>query len=105
MLITTRGSAIDEALTLLSEVEDEAFKLEKEATIFEELVDQGYGFIFLDVFHDKSLVCQGAIRSYQTVGYMFMSFLNLMGNVFPLSFMSFLNFLSRIFPDFLIAMT
>lgn len=34
-----------------------------------------------------------------------MSFLNLMGNVFPLSFMSFLNFLSRIFPDFLIAMT
>jgi hypothetical protein len=92
-------------LTLLSEVEDKAFKLEKEATIFEELVDQVHGFMFLDVFHDKSLVCQRAIRCYQTEGYIFMSFFNLMGNVFPLSFISFLNFLSRIFPDFLMAMT
>ena len=105
MLTTTKGLATHQALTLLSEVEDKALKLEKEATIFKELVDQGHGFMFLDVFHDKTLICQGAIRTYQTEGYMFMSFFNLMGNVFPLSFMSFLNFLSRIFPDFLIAMT
>jgi hypothetical protein len=39
MLTTTRGSATHQALTLLSEVEDEALKLEKEATVFEELVD------------------------------------------------------------------
>ena len=57
MLTTKRGSATHEVLTLLSKVEDEAFKLEKEATIFEELVDQGHGFMFLDVFHDKCLVC------------------------------------------------